>query len=182
MEKQTVTRPFTWLLFRMRPVFRWFIRLRSSPAAIAGGFALGVFIAFTPTIGLQVILAIILATMANVNRPAAVMSVWLTNPVTIPVVFTFNYWVGSLILPGPSVSTVSHHLLDLATTISHLDVWEIKHQLGAVSRLGMDIICPLVLGSVIVGAICALLTYFLVHGLLEFFLSRRKRRRESNRS
>lgn len=178
MEKQIVSRSFTSFLFKMRPVFRWFIRLRSSPRAIAGGFSVGVFIAFTPTIGLQILLAIIVATMMNVNRPAAIIAVWVTNPVTIPVIFTFNYWVGSLILPGPSVATVSRYLFDLAATISHLDIWEIKDQLGAVSRLGMDVIYPLVVGSIIVGTLCATLTYVALSRLLEYFLARRKQRRE----
>ena len=62
---------------RLRPILRWVIKLRSSPKAIAGGLGLGTFIAFTPTMGVQLILAVVVATFLNLNRPAAMIPVWI---------------------------------------------------------------------------------------------------------
>lgn len=179
MEKEKINRPFIWLFLKMRPVFRWTARLRSSPREIAGGLALGIFLAFTPTIGFQIVLAIILATMLNLNRPAAIAGACITNPVTIPVIFTFNYWLGSLIWTGPSVSTVYRHLIDLTARIAKLDIWEITDQLAAVFQLGPDIIAPLILGSLIAGTLSAGLSYVVLLRLLEAFFARRARRKKS---
>ena len=179
MKREKVTLPFTWFFLKIRPVLRWLIKLRSSPKAIAGGFALGLFIAFTPTIGAQIIISVILATSLNVNRTASVLAVWLTNPATIPAIFTFNYWVGSHIFPGPSVSEVSRTILNLASRVTKLDVWEIKGQLLAVSELGFDIIIPLFIGSILNGIVCAGLSYIVLLRLLEGFFERRERKRKS---
>lgn len=177
MQKERTRRPLTRVFLRIRPVFRWIVRLRSSPGAIAGGFSLGLFIAFTPTVGLQVILAVILATILNVNRPAAIMAVWVTNPVTIPAIFTFNYWLGSHLWAGPSVSLVSQHLAKLAARLTTLDIWEITDQLKAVAELGQEIIIPLLLGSIIVGVIVAAVSFIILLKLLRLFFARRDRKK-----
>ncbi len=169
--------PFTWIFLRMRPVFRWLIRLRGSPQAIAGGFSLGLFIAFTPTIGIQIFLAFFLATALNVNRPAAVLAVWLTNPVTIPAIFSLNYLLGSLIWEGPSVPVASRRLFELASQLTTFDLWAITDQLSAVAELGMDIIVPLILGSIIAGALSATLSYVVLFRLLTFLFARRAKRK-----
>jgi len=162
----------------MRPVLKWLVRLRGSPQAIAGGFSLGLFIAFTPTIGVQIVLAFFLATALNLNRPAAVLAVWVTNPVTIPAIFTLNYWLGSLILGGPSVSIVSRRLFELASQLTTLDIWAITDQLSAVAELGMDIIVPLILGSIIAGTISSVLTYVILLRILTFLFARRAKRKK----
>jgi len=179
MEKEKINRPFIWLFLKIRPVLRWAIRLRSTPKGIAGGFALGIFLAFTPTIGFQIVLAIIFAPMLNLNQPAAIIGACVTNPVTIPVIFTFNYWLGSLIWPGPSVSDVSRHLIDLTARIAKLDIWEITDQLTAVLQLGPDIIAPLLVGSLIAGALSAGLSYVILLRMLEAFFARRARRKNA---
>jgi len=178
MAKEKIKLRFTWIFLRMRPVFKWLIRLRGSPQAIAGGFSLGLFIAFTPTIGLQIVLAFFLATVLNVNRPAAVLAVWITNPVTIPAIFTLNYWLGSLIWEGPSVSVVSRRFFELASQLTTLDIWAITDQLSAVAELGMDIIVPLILGSIIAGTLISVLTYVILLRLLTFLSARRAKRKK----
>ena len=117
--------------------------------------------------------------MLNLNRPAAIVGACITNPVTIPVIFTFNYWIGSLIWPGPSVATVYRHLIDLAARIAKLDIWEITDQLTIVLQLGPDIIAPLLIGSLIAGTLSAGLTYLVLLRLLEAFFARRARRKKS---
>ena len=177
MAKEKIKLPFTWIFLRLRPVLRWLIRLRGSPQAIAGGFSLGLFIALTPTIGLQIVLAFFLATALNVNRPAAVLAVWITNPITIPAIFSINYWLGSLIWEGPSVPVVSRRLFELASQLTTLDLWAITDQLSAVAELGMDIIIPLVLGSIIAGTLSSILSYFILLRLLNFLVARRAKRK-----
>lgn len=158
---------------RIRPLLRWLIKLRSSPRAIAGGLGLGTLIAFTPTFGVQLILAVVCATLCNVNRPAAMVPVWITNPVTIAPIYTFNYWLGSKIWNGPPLSEVSELFIDIGQTMTRLEFWNIKEQFLAVLHMGKEILIPLVLGSLAIGAITGFLVYVLTLKLLSIFFSRR---------
>lgn len=115
-----------------RPVIKWIVRLRRSPRAIAGGLALGTFVAFTPTVGVQFAIAIFLATLLGMNRPASLVTIWITNPATIAPVYTFNYWVGKLIWPGPPVGEVYGSFVDLAAKLLSLDVWDFFDQFRTV--------------------------------------------------
>ena len=113
------------LLLRTRPILRWVLTLRSSPKSIAGGFGLGTFVAFTPTMGIQLILAALVATLFRTNRAAALIPVWITNPLTVAPIYTFNYWVGTIVCPGPPLSEISGLFVDIGRTMSGLEVWNI---------------------------------------------------------
>lgn len=163
-------------LIRIRPVLRWVIKLRSSPRAIAGGLGLGTFIAFTPTVGVQLILALVIATFFNMNRPAAMIPVWITNPVTVAPIYTFNYWLGTKIWDGPPLSEVSGLFIGIGRTMAHLEFWDIKEQFLAVLQMGRDVLIPLLFGSIAIGLVAGFLTYSLSLRLLSVFLTRRAKK------
>ena len=165
---------------RLRPVLRWIIKLRSSPRAIAGGLGLGTFIAFTPTMGIQLILAVIAATFLNFNRAASMIPVWITNPITVAPIYTFNYWLGGRIWDGPPRSEVTGLFLDIGKTMARLDIWDIQEQILAVLHMGKDVLIPLLLGSLVIGAVTGGLVYIFSLNLLSIFLSRRRQRRLLN--
>jgi len=165
---------------RLRPLLRWILKLRSSPRAIAGGLGVGVFIAFTPTIGIQIFLAIIVATICNVNRPAAIVPVWITNPVTVAPVYSFNYWLGSLIWPGPPLSEVSKMFVDIGRALTHLDFWDIMEPIIAMYHMSDEILIPLMIGSIVIGLVLGFLTYIISLKLLSFFFFRRAQKRLLN--
>lgn len=170
------------LLFRLRPILRWVLRLRSSPKAIAGGLGIGVFVAFTPTFGVQLILAVLLATFFNMNRPASLIPVWITNPVTIAPIYSFNYWLGLKMWDGPPLSEVSGLFINIGKTMTRLEFWEIKEQIMAIFHISDNILIPLVLGSVAIGLVTGVLTYFISYKLLTAFLNRRAQKRRLNNS
>jgi uncharacterized protein (DUF2062 family) len=167
-------------LLRLRPVLRWVLKLRSSPRAIAGGLGVGMFIAFTPTVGIQIILAIIAATLCNVNRPAAIAPVWITNPVTVAPVYTFNYWLGTFIWPGPPLEEVKTLFVNLGSALTNLSFWDMKDAVLAMVQIGMEILIPLCIGSVVVGIVLGIITYILSLKLLLFFFRRRTQKRLLN--
>lgn len=167
-------------LLRLRPALRWVLRLRSSPRSIAGGLGLGMFIAFTPTVGIQIILAIIAATICNVNRAATIAPVWITNPVTVAPVYTFNYWLGTFIWPGPPLADVKELFTNLGTALTHLQFWDMKEALLAMLQLSTDILIPLLIGSIEVGVVSGILTYIVSLKLLSVFFRRRAKKRLLN--
>ncbi len=71
------------------------IRQEGSPDQISAGMALGVFIGLITPPGPQMIIAVIIAAFAGMNRISSALGVWITNPVTIPFIYPFQVWLGS---------------------------------------------------------------------------------------
>lgn len=159
-----------------RPVFRWLVRLRRSPKAIAGGFALGTFVAFTPTVGIQMVIVICLATMLNCNRPAAVLAIWISNPATMAPLYTFNYMVGTFFWPGPPVREVYRSFTRIAAQLLDLGSLDIVEQWRLVRHLSGEILVPLLIGSLLVGLIAAIVVYTLALAIFRWLMIKKANR------
>ncbi|MGI2260310.1 DUF2062 domain-containing protein [Shewanella sp. GXUN23E] len=71
----------------------WVLNRKSVP----GAFAVGLFTAWIP-IPFQMVLAAALAIVFKVNVPVSVALVWITNPLTMPVMFYVAYLLGASLL------------------------------------------------------------------------------------
>lgn len=89
---------------------------------VAGGLAWGSFWALIP-IPFQTVPAVLCAYACRLNLPAAVISVWVTNPFTTPLIVYWQYLLGQWILgragaaaPGGEtvMQTISHAPLPFA--------------------------------------------------------------------
>jgi uncharacterized protein (DUF2062 family) len=118
-----------------------FVRLRGLPDEIAKGVALGIFIGMTPTFGFQMAIAIFFAYILRENRLAAVLGVWVTNPVTAPFIYAAEYEVG-------------HRLLGM-------ERFELPSELTwqAYSTLGWEILFPMWFCSLLFGVIFGSIAY-----------------------
>jgi hypothetical protein len=147
----------------LRKVFRRVVYSRSSTQSIAAGVALGVFVGLTPTVGFQMVIAALLATILGVNRLAAVLPVWITNPFTIAPIYYFEYRVGSWVWPaeeGPHIVGRLEALAEKLGAVTISDVWgSMGSALAAMGHLGAEILVPLILGSLVVGVVCAAAAY-----------------------
>jgi len=65
---------------------------------LARGLALGIFVAFTPTIGAQMLICCLLIPFFPGNLPIALAACWLTNPVTAAPIYYAEYLVGKWLL------------------------------------------------------------------------------------
>jgi len=77
------------------------LSINDSPHRIALSVAIGIFITWTPTIGLQMMLTIALCFLLRANKLVGVPFVWISNPLTILPIYGPNYWVGCKILGHP---------------------------------------------------------------------------------
>ncbi len=68
----------------------WHLNRRS----VAKAFAVGLFFAFVP-VPFQMVLAAGIAIIVHANLPLSVALVWITNPLTMPVIFYGCYVVGT---------------------------------------------------------------------------------------
>lgn len=76
------------------------LNLDDSPHRIALGVFLGFLIAATPTIGIQMVLLFIFAFIFRANKFSGILPVWLSNPVTAVPLYSFNWWLGLVLLTG----------------------------------------------------------------------------------
>lgn len=72
-------------------------RLKTSPHAIAAGFASGAAVSFTPLLGLHFLLAFALAFLTRGSFLAAALGTAVGNPLTFPFIFAATYWLGALL-------------------------------------------------------------------------------------
>jgi uncharacterized protein (DUF2062 family) len=138
----------------------WGIRRRT----VVPAFSLGLFVAFLPIPG-HMVTAALLALALRINIPVAVVSTWASNPLTIGPMFYFAYEVGSVLLRRPARPFEIE--LSLAWLIDgFIYVWE-----------------PLLLGSVLLGAILSLLGFLALDLLWRAsiweYLARRRGRRKT---
>lgn len=132
----------------------WHFNRRSA----AGAFAVGLFVMYLPPLG-QMLIAAAFAIALRVNLPISVALVWLSNPITIPPMFYFAYVVGSWILGIPACGF-------------ELEFWTESHN-------WLEIIAPLLLGSLVCGAVCSVTGYFAVQGIWRWSLIRQIKRRRA---
>ena len=133
---------------QVKLIFVRFIRLRGLPDEIAKGVALGIFIGMTPTFGFQMAIAILFAYILRENRLAAILGVWISNPVTAPFIYAAEYELGRLLL--------GMERFDLPTEFT----------LQAYTNLGWEILFPMWVCSIILGVICAFFSYIITLRLI----------------
>ena len=74
--------------------------LDDAPSRIAWGVFLGCVVAMTPTLGLQILLYVSLATLLRVNKLSGIPILFISNPFTAVPLYGFCWWVGNLLLHG----------------------------------------------------------------------------------
>lgn len=119
----------------------WHIHRHSTAKA----FANGLFWMSIP-IPSQMVTSAITAIAVRANLPLSVALVWISNPLTMPPIFYFNYLVGTWILHDPARESLGFEMS-----------WHwIIHTLG-------ELWLPLYLGSTVVGVVLGVLGYFGIH-------------------
>jgi len=145
-DKEKLQRSFLYRVFGKNILAKdlWCFDARS----LAGGASLGLFIAFTPTIPFQMILACLGALYFRVNLPIALLGCWVTNPLTAVPVYMVAWRIGGFIL----------HRIPLA------DKYVAAYVEGRPARIVMGSFC-LWTGCLILATIAALVSNLLVRWL-----------------
>lgn len=124
----------------------WHINRHSVSRAVL----IGIFLSFVP-MPFQMLAAALMAIWFNANLPLSVVLVWISNPLTMPPMFYFNYKVGAWILDRPVLA------------------FEFQLSWSWLSDRLMDIGVPLYVGSLVVATIAGCSAYLVIQ-----FLWRRK--------
>ncbi len=137
----------------MRKSIKKFLRglfaLDDSPERIALAFALGVFLAFSPLLGLHTFLGLMFAFFFGLNRFALLLGVFINNPWTLIPIYAAGTYVGGLLVGFPA----RPHLPPFN--------WQSMWSSGFWMQLAgqWHILKPLLLGSTILSILAAALSY-----------------------
>lgn len=85
-------------LISLKKGYDRFLKIRGNPREIALGFALGLFIGMSPYMGIHMAIAVFFAAVFKWNKFAAATGVWISNPLTAPILYSFTYYTGSKFL------------------------------------------------------------------------------------
>ncbi len=68
--------------------------IHDTPHRVALGVALGFLVAWTPTLGFQIVLYVTLAGMVRANKLSGIPILFISNPFTAVPFYYFTWWVG----------------------------------------------------------------------------------------
>jgi uncharacterized protein len=139
------------------------LSLDSHPGHIAAGFAVGVFISFTPFFGLHTPLAIAAAFIFRLNKVTCITGAWVNTPITVIPILGIGYKLGRF-LRGRSVNELTLPGGFTAENLEHF---------GKSLLTGSSVHAKsLILGTSILGFFAAVIAYFLCYYLVVKFRAR----------
>ena len=128
------------------------LRLNATPHAIAAGLAAGVFVSFTPFIGVHFFLAFVIAYVVAGNMLAAAAGTFIGNPLTFPIIWSASLEIGKVILKGRF-----DDLDDIE--ISHVEPKEFSYL--DIVNIWDPLIKPMLVGGIPLGLLAAIPIYIL---------------------
>jgi uncharacterized protein (DUF2062 family) len=144
-----------------RATFRRLLSLDDPPERTALAFSVGVFIAFSPFLGLHTILATFLAFLFRFNKIAIYSGTFINNPfLTLVPIIIASYAIGALIIGRPlRIPAAGIELLKNP----HLLTGEYYRKL---IRESWDIVWPFTIGGMVLSVVCSLVAYPVTSSLL----------------
>jgi uncharacterized protein (DUF2062 family) len=131
------------------------LQVEDSPSRVAAAFALGVFIAFFPLIGIHTGLALLLAVLLRLNKVAILVGAWINNPWTLAPMFSAGTLFGCFVL---GVSPASLGEIDWS-----LHGRAFYESLAAGLR---PLLLPFVVGNLVLGGAAAAVSFVLLRSVL----------------
>ncbi|WP_275789985.1 DUF2062 domain-containing protein [Pararhizobium gei] len=138
------------------------MRLSASPHAIATGVAAGAASSATPFIGFHIVIALALAYLLSGNLVAAGIATALANPLTIPLILTAIYEVGTAILGvHDSAGLSGDKILGMLRHLELAELWQ-------------PLLKPMLIGALPVSLASAVIFYIAAFWAARLFQSRRR--------
>jgi uncharacterized protein (DUF2062 family) len=144
-----------------RATFRRLLALDDPPERTALAFSIGIFIAFSPFLGLHTILATSIALLFRFNKIAIYTGTFVNNPpLTLVPIIVASYAIGALVLGRP-----------LRIPPAGIDLLRSPHLLtadyyGKLFHEGWQIVGPFAIGGTVLSVVCSLVAYPVTSSLL----------------
>jgi uncharacterized protein (DUF2062 family) len=141
---------------RLRRAFQVLFHVEDSPHRIALSFGLGVFIAFSPLLGLHTLMALGIAIAFRLSKAAIIVGIYVNNPWTIAPMYMGGTLLGCYLL-GVSPDDLAHLRFDQHGWAFYKSL---AHQLE-------PYLWPFVVGNTLLGVAFGLLAYGVLRRVLE---------------
>ena len=141
---------------RLRRAVAVLFHVEDSPHRIALSFGLGVFIAFSPLLGLHTVMALGVAVAFRLSKAAIILGIYVNNPWTIAPMYMAGTLLGCLFL---GVSTD-----ELAAIRFDAHGWAFYRTLLEQLR---PYLWPFVVGNTVLGVACGFAAYVILRRVLE---------------
>ena len=154
-----------------------------TPHRLALAVALGIFVAWTPTLGFQMVLVIALASLLRVNRLVGVPLVWISNPLTVAPVYYPSYLLGRFLLgrfthhPAMNYEQLSAMVANFRSfgyIVAHLFRGEFWREL---IHLLVNVGVELWVGSLIVATVLGVISYVVSYKVIVWYRTQHPRGR-----
>ena len=113
---------------KIKELMHHLLHLDETPHDLAKSLAVGVFVAFTPFLGLHTVVVLLLAWVFRLNKVVALTGTLVNNPWTIAFIFVGPTWAAAagmrymgLDLPPLNYETVSAHFVG---TMEQYEIWQ----------------------------------------------------------
>jgi uncharacterized protein (DUF2062 family) len=151
-----------------RKTFRRLVAIDDPPERTALAFSIGVFIAFSPFLGLHTIMATVVAFLFRFNKVAIYTGTFLNNPFfTLVPIIIGSYAIGAFVLGRPL--EIPAEGLEL---LKNPDLFSSNYY----SRLFVQswhIVWPFTVGASVLSVVCSVLAYPLTLRVLRAYRSRK---------
>jgi len=151
-----------------RAAFRRLLAIDDPPERTALAFSIGVFIAFSPLLGLHTILATLIAFVFRFNKVAIYTGTFLNNPpLTLVPIIIASYAVGAFLMgrplkiPSEGIELLKH---------PHLLTADYYRQIFLRSWYLVE---PFALGGILLSVVCSLIAYPLTLRTLRAYRGRK---------
>ncbi len=155
-----------------RTTFRRLLALDDPPERTALAFSIGVFIAFSPFLGLHTVLATLIAFLFRFNKIAVYTGTFINNPfLTLVPIIIASYAIGAVVLGKP-----------LKIPDEGIELLRHPHPLTAsyyreLFQNSWAIVWPFSIGAMTLSVVCSLVAYPVTSSLLR---RHRRKAKESN--
>ena len=123
------------------------------------GFSVGVFSAFTPFIGFHTVITLFVVWLVRANYFSSIIGTFVGTPITYPFMWVASMSVGSVFLEGEKLT--ANYFKDVS-----IYSWDFLN-------LIKPFLFPFLFGSIILGSISAILSYYLVKKLVIAYRKRK---------
>ncbi|HEX7177811.1 MAG TPA: DUF2062 domain-containing protein [Pyrinomonadaceae bacterium] len=152
-----------------RGAFRRLLALDDPPERTALAFSIGIFIAFSPFLGLHTLMATVVAFAFRFNKVAIYTGTFVNNPfLTLVPIIVVSYAVGALLTGRPLALPPEGMELLSDPHLFNRDYWR---RLGAHA---WDLVLPFSVGAMALSVVCSLAAYPVTLRLLRAHRNRRK--------
>lgn len=152
-----------------RATFRRLLAIDDPPERTALAFSVGVFIAFSPFLGLHTIMATAVAFLFRFNKIAIYTGTFINNPLfTLVPIIIVSYAVGAFVLGRPM--NIPDEGLELLKN-PHLFSGDYYRRLFLQS---WHIVWPFSVGASVLSVVCSVLAYPITLGMLRAYRRRKE--------